>query len=435
MAATNRAPDPRNVVVRALLARCGNRCAFEGGCDHRVVNDRGDFIAEVVHICAAAPGGERYDSTMTDEDRRSYSNLLILCHRHHVETDRVARFPVERMRAMKAAHEARVAGLTPIVVTPELIAAVLAAWAGAFTVGAVTQASAGSRLAGWIRTAYDRTSNSRTSWWQSSWLKAAAVGAVVGLACFTVRCDPVRTSRGDVNQALRPPVLQPSRARAAYGEFPSDEEQGSRGDTVDAERSQSQLIIEDSEEYGVFIEGTPNPPDMGPWRPSIGSLFEFDCADPDLSEHVELRACGERLASKGQRLSGTWGDPLSISATVEEVSRPPLGEAWDPPPGLRPSGSEPSQIEVDPRRPCYQRATTPYNVVIRVQNPSSNGSLIGTWGFHAAVGVVDGVLRDESQFGSFIGPGQTRIEHWRVHVCDEPRELVVADFEVTFRSW
>lgn len=106
----SRSPDPRNHTYRALLARSGNQCAFPG-CSHVVVNHKNQFVAEVCHIAAAAPGGERYDLTMTHEERRDYKNLLILCHAHHVETDDVEAFPVAALHRMKREHEASVLAL------------------------------------------------------------------------------------------------------------------------------------------------------------------------------------------------------------------------------------------------------------------------------------------------------------------------------------
>jgi hypothetical protein len=95
---------PKFDVLRALFSRSGNRCAFPG-CTAPLVNERNKFIAQVCHIEAAEPGGERYDPNQSDEDRRGYANLLILCYPHHVETDEVSRYSVQGLREMKALHE------------------------------------------------------------------------------------------------------------------------------------------------------------------------------------------------------------------------------------------------------------------------------------------------------------------------------------------
>ena len=71
------------------------------------MNHRNQFIGQVCHIEAAEPGGERFNSSKLDDDRRSYDNLLLLCYPHHVETDDVATFSVERLRGIKLTHEQR----------------------------------------------------------------------------------------------------------------------------------------------------------------------------------------------------------------------------------------------------------------------------------------------------------------------------------------
>lgn len=93
------------LVLRALFAKSGNLCAYPG-CTHELVNAKNKFVAEVCHIEAAEPGGERYNPTQNDEQRRAFDNLLILCHKHHIETDEVEEYPVERMREIKANHDA-----------------------------------------------------------------------------------------------------------------------------------------------------------------------------------------------------------------------------------------------------------------------------------------------------------------------------------------
>jgi len=90
--------------LRALFAKSANRCAFPG-CDHELIADSNLFVAQVCHIEAAEPGGERYNAAMTDEARRSFENLLLLCYCHYVETDRVDLYSVVKMKQLKADHE------------------------------------------------------------------------------------------------------------------------------------------------------------------------------------------------------------------------------------------------------------------------------------------------------------------------------------------
>lgn len=96
---------PRKEDLRNLALKSKNKCAFPG-CDHLILNADGDYVAQLCHIEAAAIGGQRYNQNQTDEDRRSPSNLLFLCHEHHKVTDDVVQYPVKKLQEMKRAHEA-----------------------------------------------------------------------------------------------------------------------------------------------------------------------------------------------------------------------------------------------------------------------------------------------------------------------------------------
>ena len=90
----------------ALFAKSGNVCAFPG-CTHELVTSRNLFVGQICHIEAANPGGQRYNPSSTDEDRRSFGNLLLMCYRHHRETDDEAAFSAQSLRAMKSTHESK----------------------------------------------------------------------------------------------------------------------------------------------------------------------------------------------------------------------------------------------------------------------------------------------------------------------------------------
>lgn len=96
------APTPPT--LRALFARSGNLCAYPG-CTQELITNRNRFVAQVCHIEAAEPGGERYNPASNDEERRSLENLILLCYPHHTETDDVAKYPTARLREMKRSHE------------------------------------------------------------------------------------------------------------------------------------------------------------------------------------------------------------------------------------------------------------------------------------------------------------------------------------------
>lgn len=90
----------------ALFAKSGNVCAFPG-CTHELVTSRNLFVGQICHIEAANLGGQRYNPKSTDDDRRSFDNLLLMCYRHHRETDDEATFSAQSLRTMKSDHESK----------------------------------------------------------------------------------------------------------------------------------------------------------------------------------------------------------------------------------------------------------------------------------------------------------------------------------------
>jgi hypothetical protein len=98
---------PKPEVLRELFLKSGNMCAFPD-CSHPIMNQEGEMVAQVCHIEAAETGGERFNPDQTNEQRRAFSNLILLCYEHHVKTNDVAKYDVKRMQEMKAAHEKKV---------------------------------------------------------------------------------------------------------------------------------------------------------------------------------------------------------------------------------------------------------------------------------------------------------------------------------------
>lgn len=97
---------PTSSVSRELFSRSGNQCAFPN-CSEPIVNAVGDFVAQLCHIEAALPGGQRFRAEMSNEERRSYANLMLMCYPHHIRTNDVEAYPVSRLQEMKAEHESR----------------------------------------------------------------------------------------------------------------------------------------------------------------------------------------------------------------------------------------------------------------------------------------------------------------------------------------
>jgi hypothetical protein len=92
--------------LKQLFALSGNQCAFPG-CKTPLVNEDNNLLGEVCHINAANPAGQRFDSNQTDEARRGFENLLLLCPTHHKVTDNIKIYPASVLRKMKHRHENR----------------------------------------------------------------------------------------------------------------------------------------------------------------------------------------------------------------------------------------------------------------------------------------------------------------------------------------
>jgi hypothetical protein len=100
---------------RVVMQRSGNACAYPG-CGVALIaeslhpDDLDKPTGKIAHICAASPGGPRYDATMTTEQRGSAANLIYLCGDHHDAIDgQLNHHTVEFLRAAKADHERAVA--------------------------------------------------------------------------------------------------------------------------------------------------------------------------------------------------------------------------------------------------------------------------------------------------------------------------------------
>jgi len=97
---------PKESTVKRLFSLSGNRCAFPG-CKRTLVIENGVVTGIICHIKGTELGAARYDEKQTDEDRRAFENLLLMCGDHHkeIDTNREA-WPVERLEKVKREHEA-----------------------------------------------------------------------------------------------------------------------------------------------------------------------------------------------------------------------------------------------------------------------------------------------------------------------------------------
>jgi hypothetical protein len=70
----------------------------------------GALHGEIAHIEGALPDSRRFNAGMTNEERRAYDNLLIMCEYHHTTIDDPdtgeKTWPVDRLQRLKRDHEA-----------------------------------------------------------------------------------------------------------------------------------------------------------------------------------------------------------------------------------------------------------------------------------------------------------------------------------------
>lgn len=116
-------PGPRDYSAgtRAALQTLSRGTCYFPRCREPVLKTvEGEYSINyiVAHIYAAHANGPRYDETMTDDDRRAFSNLLLLCRGHSDFVDRkhVDDYSPETLLSWKADREAAgqdaLAGLT-----------------------------------------------------------------------------------------------------------------------------------------------------------------------------------------------------------------------------------------------------------------------------------------------------------------------------------
>jgi len=109
---------PESVKLR-LWGKSGGRCQYEGCSKALWMDDltKAEFnTAYIAHIVADKATGPRGHSELSEKLKSDISNLMLMCDEHHRLIDKidVQGHPVERLRRMKASHEARIQLLTSL---------------------------------------------------------------------------------------------------------------------------------------------------------------------------------------------------------------------------------------------------------------------------------------------------------------------------------
>lgn len=91
--------------LKKLFSLSGNICAFKS-CNSKIIDEFESIIGEISHIEGEKLGSARYNSNMTDHQRNSFENLILLCSTHHTQIDKNQEFySVSYLKEMKSQHE------------------------------------------------------------------------------------------------------------------------------------------------------------------------------------------------------------------------------------------------------------------------------------------------------------------------------------------
>ena len=113
----------------AMVVLAQGRC-YAPGCPEPLtkrLNERWVNNYDIAHIRALKVEGPRYDPNMTDAERNSVSNLLLLCAAHHRLVDRIAphEYSVDLLESWKAARDTPALKVLTGPVTDERVADIL----------------------------------------------------------------------------------------------------------------------------------------------------------------------------------------------------------------------------------------------------------------------------------------------------------------------
>lgn len=104
----DKARDYKLTTVKRLFTLSGNECYSPNCTRNLIAEDEKTIVAKICHIEAASLHGPRYNPNMTDDDRRDFKNLLLLCDEHHEIIDsplNESDYPKELLFEWKRNHE------------------------------------------------------------------------------------------------------------------------------------------------------------------------------------------------------------------------------------------------------------------------------------------------------------------------------------------
>ena len=95
-----------STIKNQLWARSQNSCAICGRALVQTSGGRNQTLGELCHIVAKENSGPRANPLMSDEEKDSYDNIIILCPNHHTLIDRdTVTYTVDKLKIIKYNHE------------------------------------------------------------------------------------------------------------------------------------------------------------------------------------------------------------------------------------------------------------------------------------------------------------------------------------------
>lgn len=94
--------------LKKLFALSGNNCAMPNCSRSLVSKDGNTVIGKICHIEAASELGPRWNIDMTEDERRDFKNLILMCSEHHDEIDdkaNIKKYTTSVLKTMKEDHE------------------------------------------------------------------------------------------------------------------------------------------------------------------------------------------------------------------------------------------------------------------------------------------------------------------------------------------
>lgn len=106
----NKARQVKESTLHRLFILSGNECSMPDCKKQFIAEDKITKISKVCHIEAASEEGPRFNINMTDDQRREFDNLILLCDEHHSIIDNKEnekKYPVSLLKEWKRSHESK----------------------------------------------------------------------------------------------------------------------------------------------------------------------------------------------------------------------------------------------------------------------------------------------------------------------------------------